>query len=849
MRKESIISFSAMRPLEFCGKTIRSVNDNNICHNLRQSSSGRGLVPVGQPGPMTPGDFPRAKLLPGGEYVHPDGHITLFLRDVCRLLCIENGHSSYLEDFGDDPEAIVTVGDTMLVMMGEGKIPMELYHDGKKWNWRRQPEAPDPISIVRKDEGVISAEIDSRSLSGVYSSRSSSLTSRDARELSDAMVDAYCSIGDRATSGRVFFQPVIARYRLRGHDGRILFSSAPVIIAPSDGPQLTSVTFTLSGSNFSLTSAATLSARTFSLGLRCEGELSERWCQAVGSVELLVSPQLHPLEESRGATHFFGRFSATTGSVTMMLPGVGAGGGTSVGIGLRPQVAVILGRLDSVLEPIGATRYDALDSEWSGFDHPFYSGHRDLMSDIKAMRSALSLPLPNRDDDVAVVSRMSMPHILNASVAASGGDLVALASLTAVRFGGWLPVELMTVDTRSAQAGEVSTACKVIFSDGSSRVRSMSLVNPGLGGLSPLMSYPSPDAVAVELHQDGRFMRFDLVPDPSGCMSYWLSDELKPVDFSAAEESHSSPRESPLPMRFPGLVAVARASLPLSPLAVTQNSAGDSVAIEVAPGVSGGWDGGAGRFYLFGRGGIQALTVNSGRKRISLRHLDGRPVESREAVCPTSEGVAAIAGGDLVSVSGQKVRTLRPYVEATALGWNPRHEEIICCYNADYPCPENFTLPPRLGMNPEPLFPAALVLSLDGRLIGSRSLPEMTSWRSTATGFRACGADGVVYDMLDETDGAVDAVFFSRKELGTRFSDRRAARRLVSLPLIGEVDDATVDIHADSGGGPAMSDPMASYRLSGLIRHLPPFQILFPHAHAISLTLRFTARPSAVRLP
>ena len=46
-----------------------------------------------------------------------------------------------------------------------------------------------------------------------------------------------------------------------------------------------------------------------------------------------------------------------------------------------------------------------------------------------------------------------------------------------------------------------------------------------------------------------------------------------------------------------------------------------------------------------------------------------------------------------------------------------------------------------------------------------------------------------------------------------------------------------------------MSDPMASYRLSGLIRHLPPFQILFPHAHAISLTLRFTARPSAVRLP
>ena len=65
-------------------------------------------MPVGQPGPMTPGDFPRAKLLPGGEYVHPDGHITLFLRDVCRLLCIENGHSSYLEDFGDDPEAIVT---------------------------------------------------------------------------------------------------------------------------------------------------------------------------------------------------------------------------------------------------------------------------------------------------------------------------------------------------------------------------------------------------------------------------------------------------------------------------------------------------------------------------------------------------------------------------------------------------------------------------------------------------------------------------------------------------------------------------------------------------------------------
>jgi len=837
-----------MRPLEFRGRTIKSIGDTNLCHNLRPARSGGGLVPVGQPRRMTAGDFPGAELLPGGEYVHPDGHVTLFLSvKKCRLLCIEDGSAYYLKDYGDDPEAIVMVGDTLLVMVGEGKVPMELYRDGGRWDWRRQADIPEPLCIVRKDEGDISATIDARSLGGVYSSRSTSLTAADARELRDAVTDAYRSVGDRAMAKRVFFQPVVARYRLRGHDGRTLYESAPVIIAPDNGCQLTSATFTLTGGNFSQTSAATLTARTFSLSLSQAEPLSAWWRDAVMSVELLVSPQLHPLEESREPHYVFGRFTATSGSLTVMLPGFD---GVSHPATVRSQVAGLLGRLDGVLEPAGSARYDptkGANGEWTGLGRPFYSDRRDTMADVKALRSALSLPILSLSAEAIALRKLSAPHSFNASVTAGGGDLVAFASLSASRFRGWLPVEFMILDPHSGETQAVDSACRVMFADGSSRVRNLQVSGSGIGALSPLIVYPSADAVAVELYHGDRFMRFDLVPDPSGRMAFWLADEVKPVDLPAAAGNQPVPVESPLPVRFPGLVAVAPASLPLIPSAAVASTSGNPVAIVAAPGVSGGWDSGAGRFYLFGRGGIAALTINSARSRATVRHLDGRPVESRPAVCPVGNAVAAIAGGDLVSVAGQRVTTLRAFVGAGAIGWNSRHDEIICCYTPDFPCPENFTL--LSGTEPEPLFPDAVALNSGGNSLVSRSLPRFSSWLSTPDGFWACTADGAVCNVLDESDEPVDSAFSARKEFGPRMSDRRAMRRLVEVPFRGEAEACTVEIHADNGGGPAMAMPVVSYEFAGRLPHLPPFQILAPHAHALNLTLRIRARPSALVLP
>lgn len=842
MRNESFIPFTAMSPLRLCRSSAGRVSGTTLCHNLRPRLCGPGLEPAGPPRPILPVDYPGASLLPGGEYIHPDGHKTLFLSYGSRLLCIELDTGYCLEGCDGPPVAVVEVGSSLLVMTGEGNRPMELYRENDRWAWRRHGDLPAPLAIVRKDEGHVSVTIDARSLRGQYSSRSTSLTAADTETFRTAMVEAYRSVGDHAASRGLFFQPVMAYVRYVGHDGRILYSSPPVIVAPSSGPQLTEATFTLSGGDFSQASAETVSADLFSLTLRQSAAPSQRWLQAVRNVELMVSPQFHPLEESQTPVCSLGRFTATAGSVTVMLPGAGDRSSTVGDRVLRPQVLAMLSRLStSAFESAGSVRCDP--SGLVGLDSLSAPRRRDAMDDVKKLRAALAIAVPSDGD--MTVSRLSPPHSLNAAVTATGGDLVALASLSAVRFGGWLAPDFVTEAPQTSESGEAAlSACRIEFADGSSSVRRLRWADgQKLGLLSPLLVYPSADAVALELYHGRRYRRFPLTPDASGRMACWLSPDMKPFELPETDSMPVIPAEKSASVSFPNLIGVASASLPLRLSAVTLCATAPPLAMVAAPGADGGWDSGAGRFYLFGRGGIQLLTVSSGGKRLNLRQLDGRPVESREAVCVMESAVAAVAGGDLVRVSGRKVTTLRAASRGTALGYDSRRAEIIVCHSADSPSSDRFTLP--AGGECSDLQPDATVVSVAGSYLYSRSFPALSSCLSTPTGFRGVTSEGRVFDLLTETDEAVEAAFSTRLLLD---SPCRASVRSLSLPLRGEAESVKIEIHADNGAGAEALLPVVSYGLNGRIVHLPPLRLFAPHAHAFSLTITLRARPSAIVL-
>ena len=99
-----------------------------------------------------------------------------------------------------------------------------------------------------------------------------------------------------------------------------------------------------------------------------------------------------------------------------------------------------------------------------------------------------------------------------------------------MRFKGWLPCGFVIAapapGTDFPQSAPM--AVKIGFADGSSSVRSAAISSFPPGPMSPLLVYPSADAVSMELFYERCSLRVDLRPDPSGRFAYWLADDGLP---------------------------------------------------------------------------------------------------------------------------------------------------------------------------------------------------------------------------------------------------------------------------------------------------------------------------------
>lgn len=799
---------------------LRDDGSVSRCHNLRPAAAGSSLVPVGPPRHLTSQVIPGAGLLPGGVFRDSAGVLTLFFADDSGLLCFDGQEVYRPAGASGTPRCAVATGESLLLMTSEGEDPQMLSRDSLSglWTARSASELPPPLTIERTDRGLISATIDARSLRGSYSSRSAGLTSADLASMQSALTEAYLAIGDRAVARRVFFQPVIARYRLRGTDGRVIYTSQPVLLGPDSGPQLTGAIFSLSGASLSEVAATTLTARTFSLRLR--GSLDGLWSRAVSSVELQVSPQLHPLEENLRAAHTLGSFTATSAMLSLRLPGVhdSLASPAEPATLLSSQVATVLARLDSgSLETLGSARFDSAAGEWEGLENPWYADRRDCRADLKALRSVTGAPVKPLTPVGEAIRALSPPHVMSASVMGLSGDCIVAGGLSARRFSGSLPAE-MAVKLDSGSGEVQPMAVKVVFADGSSVVRSAVGKSPAVSLLSPLLVYPSPDAVEMRLYCGRSVLRVSLRPDPSGSMAYWLHPSAAPVELTESLPAFVLPASAPVSRRFPGMLAVSTLASPLSPQAAVENAGSAPVAITAAVGGASGWDSESSRFYLFGQSGIQSLTVNSSRSRLTVRTLDPRPTSGSEAVCVTSASVAAIAGGDLVSVSGRRVTTLRPSAGAVRLGYSGAADELWC-----FPA--------------EAAEPVA-VTSPDGRVRFTRSCQPLASLLSHPPGLWGAGADGRLYDLTQELDEECEIAFAASVSVSPG-APSALWRRFV-MPFRGQVGEGSVSLLGDNGCGGAYSDLLASYEIAGLLTHLPPVALHAPHRHRFTLSL--TAR-------
>lgn len=800
-----------------------------LCHNLRHSAADGTLTPVAAPTPVIDDPIPGAHILPGGRISAPDGEKWLFVEQD-GLLVGSNGRIYMIFDqYPGIPTGIITVGKRHLVMMGDDASPLWLDHNVDViWKLTPADTIPEPLAVTRTDTATVSTEVGGIDLSGVYNSRSTHLTDTDVAKLTRLMSDAYESLALSAARQSLYIQPIIARYRLIGYDERPLYLSAPVLIAPDSGRQFTAIGFTLTGANFSTLSTETVSADAFGLQLRPCERLTENWGSVVKRAELLVSPQLHPLRPDLLADYRFGSFSATAGELQVTIPGITIAESQTIaadGSHLRCQVESILACIDDTdtLAHTGTARFSSsADSGLTTSVQPLIPSLTDELATLeKIILRSRHLPVQSPSD--AILAALTPPNCLCPRLADVGGDCIALAGVAAKRFDGHLPSELTTVtDDHTATIAATPVATRVTFADGSSCVRSATLTGFTLSALSPLLTYPSADAVRLELYCDNSSLRVDLRPDPSGRYAYWLADDCRPVTMTVDKPSFILPAAAPRQLSYPGTIVVSSVADPLRPLAVTEIADCTSVAVRAAPGNVGGWDSGSARFYLFGSGGVRSLSVNSARTRLTARTLDRRPVGSSTAVCGISDGsTAVIAGGDLLGLTAQKVVTLRPDIGAQHLGWNPLRQELICFHTADCICPDEYILADSDSLTR--LYPSATVVDRLGHRLYTRSCPTPHSLLSAPDGLWIVDSSGRLLDFTAEQQtGTVEVAY--RSKFPT-LATSRAARRHFVIPLSGDVDGGKVEIRSDNGGGISHSDLIAAIDLQGEIISIPPLAV------------------------
>ena len=777
------------------------------CHNLRPTPSG-ALTAVGLP--ATIASLPGAVGVEGGVYTLPDGSTCVTVYHEGALKQLVNGAITTLAEMDTPPRCVLPSEAGSLITIPATGLPLIATPatDG-----RVAPVVTPlpPLSLRCMAMGTVSASIAPVTLKGSYSSTSRTLTDTDRSTLDKAMREAYLRLSDRALLHGRHIQPVLACYRLIGDGGTVIHTSSPVLVGPDSGLQAIRTTLTLSGDGMRSMTATPLTATEFNVGYSFTSEPDDAWRSAVRAVEILVSPQLHPLSTLLPGTCSFSSASATSLTMDHLLPGVNPLADPAAdGQYLRSCITSILDNADTAMLPSPRT--------WT-----------DTLAEISALRSIATLPVSSPSASSLMGVRLSAPHGFSASAVARSGDMVAWGDLRAVPFDGYPLPELSTVTTPATSP--TPTAVLTTMLDGSSVVSQAVMRTLAPSTLSPLVLYPSPDACSATLIAGNRAVTLPLTPTPCGRWSCYISPTLRPVTFTDTLPGFVVPSATPPVHHYPSAIAVTRASAPLSPLAFTTiGDSGRVTALLPALRHSSSFTVPTARFYVAGTGGISSMTLNDRLTRINLNLLHPRPVESVTAI---PGGIAFISGGRLLTLSGSRapveLARLREIIGGNsewALGWDNSHGELWCI--------------PRVAPDDAPAGTTAVIATPDGSALYTHSCPAVVSVLSAGPRLILVDSSGNIIAPGQERSGPVSVRHVS--VIPSAF--RPGAEAILNIPVYGREVSGTVRLlasHAVHSGNPPRLAVMGLSINGGAINHPLVQRVRLPHSHALILDISLTA--------
>lgn len=511
--------------------------------------------------------------------------------------------------------------------------------------------------------------------------------------LARSACDAYRALDDAARRRGVCWQPVVARVRGCDSDGITLFLSESVVLAhPSKGRFEGRFTFdTLSVEGY--VSSAEVSAPAWRPVLEVPDELIEALPEGA-SIEVEMTAPLYGCDTSR-----------------------------------LPEVSARRRSSDSLV----VVNLQSADTDLKTFVSNGYFNVFTTRTPSRRMEIEVSLPCGLKKADI---SQFETQLLKTATSGAVSSSTVAWGNPTVSRPDPLSPTDYaITTDTSSPWHGYSA----VEFADGSVQVAVAQGESDAPDGFSPVLSYPAPDAVAltiaVSARGEVRRGRFPLVP--AGNRAIYVHPALQPVKLTETLGSYVPPASRPADRVLTGKVAVASVSAPTVPFTVASTGAGRVTAVMPAVAGQSSWDFGRSRFYVFTTGGISVLNSDPARRSASVSLIDCRVVASQDAVCRVDGALACIASGDILLLSGSKIKRIARVEKATALAWNHTDHELWCftpdgavviCFNHGY---MQYSVPIRIEGSP-------VQLSLDATYLPSSPLRRLGATAYAASVEIAC---------------------------------------------------------------------------------------------------------------
>lgn len=641
--------------------------------NVRLSAEG-SLEPVGAPEPMAVSD----DYVPVCRCLGPDKRH--------KLLCVR-GNGVALADVRAPQMAPAVAEDVLpantlcalaqgreaaLVMTKAGPVRLATT------TLRATALLPDwpAVTLRAADAGDISATVAARTLSRSYEG-ASRLAKADSEALGADMADAYCEIAARAATAGAYIQPALARYKLTDSAGRVLFTSAPVLLSHATGAQCTDA-LALTSADRHTVGAYTLTADTWRPEMELPAAAGAR-CDEVAALELWLCPPFHSYLPGARTVATVNRASATGAPfVYVGLPGRECGlGEDSTGHTMR-RVAAAVAHIDELEERVAVIA------------NPFGAGPRTVKpecapaADAGAASAALESALRRR------VARHGMaevllhaPHTFAAAHVATDGATTAWADLRVQRFRGY-GIGTFAAATEAC-AWEACTT--VTMTDGSAVVRRESGSTGAPTALTPLLSYPAPDAVeirvAVTTAAGTRMAAMALQPDATGRCSASAVSSARPVALTKAAMVSDALVE-PVDV-YPGMVALAPSEHPLDIAALCTADAEGVRALVGSSRSDRSWEFGRCRFTIGTPTAIHSLAYDARTGRVSLRCLHHHGVADAGSMVAAGAGevfaiagMKSFAGGELVHIdSGGVCRLFSPGRQYAALAWEEERGELL----------------------------------------------------------------------------------------------------------------------------------------------------------------------------